>query len=546
MKTLIFLAAFGLLAVSSRPVSAADDLRESVVQIHATIRPPNFFEPWAKQSPQKITGTGVIIDDKHILTNAHMVNYAAEILIEPFESGKKTQAKVIGIAPGMDLALLEPRDLSAIAKRPPMPRAKKLPSVRDAVSVYGYPIGGTGLSITKGIISRIEYADYSYSDFGLRMQVDAAINPGNSGGPAIADDKMIGLAFAGLEDSENIGYIVPNEEIELFLADMADGKYDGKRSIHDDIQTLESDALRASLGMAPGMTGVLVTNIRRSEHGTVLRPRDVILKVNGETVENDGMIRLKGDVRWSFLYLAGKWAKDNKIPITVLRQGKPVELTVTLEPEPEYVIKPLHDQYPRYFVYGPFVFTTASVEFVQGLRQVEENRDELLDRHSSLVTRFNEDVTFHGEELVAVAAVLPHKISEGYEDDFRARVVSHVNGTAVKNLPHLVQLLRDSKEKYIEFKFGENTQPLAVLDRQAVAEATEDILADNGVRQPYSADLRDLWLNKPPAKAASDKSEQKTENKAAAKGPTIKTPATPSATPPTPAPATRPISGKTK
>ena len=93
---------------------------------------------------------------------------------------------------------------------------------------YGFPTGGTSLSITKGIVSRIEFVPYSFPTSGLRIQIDAAINPGNSGGPAVAGDKMIGLAFSHMVNAENIGYIIPNEEIELFLKDVADGQYDGK------------------------------------------------------------------------------------------------------------------------------------------------------------------------------------------------------------------------------------------------------------------------------------------------------------------------------
>ena len=82
---------------------------------------------------------------------------------------------------------------------------------------YGYPEGGTGLSITKGIVSRIEFARYNFPVSGLRIQIDAAINPGNSGGPAVVGDKMIGLVFSQYGNAENIGYIIPCEEINLFL-----------------------------------------------------------------------------------------------------------------------------------------------------------------------------------------------------------------------------------------------------------------------------------------------------------------------------------------
>jgi S1-C subfamily serine protease len=84
------------------------------------------------------------------------------------------------LAPGIDLALLKLEDDSFFASHPPLPFNPKLPSLQHNVAVYGYPEGGSELSITRGIVSRIEYTDYYYGISGVRIQVDAAINPGRS------------------------------------------------------------------------------------------------------------------------------------------------------------------------------------------------------------------------------------------------------------------------------------------------------------------------------------------------------------------------------
>ena len=146
-----------------------------------------------------------------------------------------------------------------------MPFAEKLPAVRDTVNVYGYPTGGTELSVTEGIVSRIEFTHYHYFTMGLRIQVDAALNPGNSGGPAVSDGKLVGLVFSHIPSAQNIGYLIPVEEIRMFLEDIGDGKYDGKPRILDDFQTVENDALRKRLGLPKGITGMMVAEPYRND-----------------------------------------------------------------------------------------------------------------------------------------------------------------------------------------------------------------------------------------------------------------------------------------
>ncbi len=230
----------------------------AVVKVFSTSRAPDAFKPWVKQSPQESTGSGVVISGNRILTNAHVVAYASLVQVQANGSGDKLTASVVAIAPGIDLAVLKLDDESFFKQHPPLARASALPEVKDAVLAYGFPTGGTSMSITKGIVSRIEYAAYNFPISGLRIQIDAAINAGNSGGPAIAGDKMIGLAYSRLSNAQNIGYIIPNEEIELFLADVADGRYDGKPTVHDETQTLENPALRAFLKLDRSVKGIVV------------------------------------------------------------------------------------------------------------------------------------------------------------------------------------------------------------------------------------------------------------------------------------------------
>ena len=242
----------------SESVDVAKDVENSVVKIFSTIRFPDPARPWTKQAPKDITASGVVIAGNRILTNAHVVLYATQVQVQTNQGGDKISAVVEAVAPGIDLAVLKLDDESFFGSHSPLACASTIPEIRDSVMAYGFPTGGTGLSITKGIVSRIEFTGYNFPVLGLRIQIDVAFNPGNSGGPAVAGDKMIGLAFSHLGGAQNIGYIIPCEEIDLFLKDIATGQYHGKPALFDELQTLENPALRAFLKLKSSIEGIIV------------------------------------------------------------------------------------------------------------------------------------------------------------------------------------------------------------------------------------------------------------------------------------------------
>src|SRR5450830_1883653 len=287
-------------AASASPSASA--LENSVVKVFSTLRAPDPYKPWSKAGPQEVTGSGVVIDGHRILTNAHVVGYASQVQIQANGAGDKIPATVLAISRGMDLALLKIDDDSFFDSHKPVPRANVLPDVRDAVLAYGYPTGGTSLSITKGIVSRIEFVRYNYPVSGLRIQIDAAINPGNSGGPVIAGDKMIGLAFAGALNMQNIGYIIPNEEIDLFLLDEASGTPRGKPAMFDTIQTLENPALRTFLKLGKNVEGAVVLAPFSKEADYPLKEFDVITHIGDFPIDNQGMVKLNANSRVRFQY----------------------------------------------------------------------------------------------------------------------------------------------------------------------------------------------------------------------------------------------------
>ncbi len=473
----------------------SDNIRNSVVKIFTTFRAPDPVRPWLKQPSRDATGTGMVLEGNRILTNAHVVQHAVQVQVQAYQSSDKLNAKVVAITPEMDLAVLTLEDTSFFETHKPLALAEELPKAQDSVSVYGYPTGGNELSVTKGIVSRIEFDVYNYLSFGLRIQVDAAINPGNSGGPALVGDKVIGLAFSKLGGADNIGYIIPAEEIRLFLEDIKDGKYDGKPKLLDEFVTLENPAIRAKLKLDRATTGVRVQIPGSTEPGYPLHPDDIVTKIGTHAIDNTGRVRLDGDRLINFSYLVQKLSKDNKVPVTIVRGGESKEVEVPVGPDRDvWLIPYLRGKYPSYFIYGPLVFSEATDEFMNILSRLPNSLQVLGFQGSPLAARFGQRPSFPGERLVVVVhPMFTHPIVQGYSNPFM-RVVASVNGVKPKNLAHLVETLRDLKDEFVTFEFeGTRGVETIVLRREEALKATEDVLNDNGIRQETSEDLRDVW-----------------------------------------------------
>lgn len=473
-------------------------LESSVVKIFSTVRYPDVARPWTRQAPVEISGSGVIIEGHRILTNAHVVLYAGQIQVQANQSGDKISATVESIAPGIDLAVLKLDDESFFEAHPPMQRASALPHIKDAVMAYGFPQGGTSLSITKGIVSRIEFVYYNFPVSGLRIQIDAAINPGNSGGPAVAGDRMIGLAFSRAGgDSQNIGYIIPNEEIELFLADVKDGRYDGKPAMHDDFQTLENPALRAFLKLDKSVEGIIVHRPYRQDASYPLREWDVITRIAGVPVDDQGMIRFADDLRVTFTYQVQKAALQGRVPLTLVRAGRTLQVELPVSSRRPMLIPDTPGEYPSYFIYGPLVFTRATAQLLAAIGGNAGAMYALSFIGSPLVTQRGSEPAQDREELVVISSpMFPHRISKGYSN-LSGSVVSTINGIHIRSLAHMVQVLRDLKEPFVTFEFDNRGGEAVVLTRAEVAAATDEILSDNGVRAQGSPDMLRIWQGQP-------------------------------------------------
>jgi len=239
----------------------------------------------------------------------------------------------------------------------------------------------------------------------------------------------------------------------------------------------------------------------RDDAAYPLREWDVITAIAGVPVDDEGMILVDRNLRLGLRYQIQHSARNDRIRLDLVRGGKKLSAEVPLVVDRPALVKSLDGSYPSYFIYGPLVFSRASLELVAGLRG---QLGTLSVASSPLVTQLFDAPTPDREELVVVPAPLfPHPISKGYGSVVNA-VVSSINDVPVRSLAHLVALLRDLKDEYVVIKFDSKRDGEDMIFRRSeMVAATEEILADNGVRAQGSPDMMQVWQGKDGGKAAA-------------------------------------------
>ena len=465
LATLLFLG--GLRPCEAVPERESEQVRASVVKVYTTYQVPQYLDPWAPGWVYSGTGSGCIIEGNRILTNAHMVGNATLIQVRRYGQAERHTARVQFVSHEADLALLTVDSPGFFDGVKPLTLAP-LPPLQQEVSALGFPEGGDSLSITRGVLSRIEHIDYVHSAENLLGgQIDAALNPGNSGGPVLVSGRIVGIAMQVIMLSQNIAYMVPSPVIEHFLADVADGRYDGIPRLGIRHEKMENADLRSRYSMPPGETGVLILGARPGfASAGLLRSGDVLLSITGHAVANDGTVEFRPQERTSLAYFVETLQLGQTVTVEILRDGKVSSLVVPLNRSAgsgNMVAPPQYDQRPSYFLYGGLLFEPLTFDY---LRARNFGSHELMALAAKMPS-------YEGEEVVVVVRALASEVNEGYHD-LNDGVITAVDGTKPRNLADLVRLVERGAQPFVTITYDDGQQ--IVLDRARARAAGPEIL----------------------------------------------------------------------
>ncbi|HJL43273.1 MAG TPA: Do family serine endopeptidase [Myxococcales bacterium LLY-WYZ-16_1] len=286
-----------------------------------------FFGPRGRGMPEerraRSLGSGVIVDAKEgiVLTNNHVVQDASDIKVA-LSDDREYDAEMVGTDPSSDLAVIRlenpPEDLEHLSFGDS--GALRL---GEPVLAIGNPFG-VGQTVTMGIVSATGRANVGIVDYEDFIQTDAAINPGNSGGALVnLRGELVGINTAILSRSggyQGIGFAIPSNMARVLMTDLMDDGAVSRGFLGVIIQDLTPKLARV-FGI-DRTSGVVVSDVL--EDGPAdragLEPGDVILSVDGKTVDSAARLRL----------VIAQKGGGQKVRIAALRNGKERTFQVTL------------------------------------------------------------------------------------------------------------------------------------------------------------------------------------------------------------------------
>ena len=276
-------------------------------------------------------GSGAIISDKgYIVTNNHVISGAKQIQVT-LANGTIYSAQIVGTDTTTDLAVIKLDNPPSNLKAAEFADSDNL-AVGESVMAIGNPLGYDDTA-TVGIVSALNrpvtVSDDNNNDIVTNaVQIDAAVNPGNSGGPTFnAAGQVIGInssiasttTSSGTAGSIGIGFAIPSNLVKRVANEIIDNGTVQHVALG---VTVKSSTVEAD-GVTRGCTQVqsVVDNSPAAKAG--VKAGDSIVAFNGKAVNNN--YSLLGYVRAS--------AMNDKVTLTVVRDGNTMELDVTLDQE---------------------------------------------------------------------------------------------------------------------------------------------------------------------------------------------------------------------
>jgi len=485
----VFLFFCGLIALGGESKAAGlGGMEKSMVMIRSAGQEFDFVTPWKPKSLAQGVGSGFIIEGNKILTNAHNVSNNKYLELQKEDVAKRFLAKAAFIGHDCDLAVLTVDDANFFEDTNALEMAE-LPAINTTVSTFGFPMGGKRISVTEGVVSRIQMDAYAHTgaDSHLVIQTDAAINPGNSGGPVMQGGKVVGVAFQGLRQADNIGYMIPTTVIKHFLADINDGKYDGFGTLGVMLYPgLHNPGYKDYLKVPAEEQGIVVIDtIMHSSVESILKTGDVLVQIDEYKIDNDGRVEIHG-LKLDLSEAVEQKQTGQTAEIAFYRDGQLTKATATVAlNKPVFEYDRQYDIKPRYVCFAGLVFVPATRNYLEAWGQ-----DWLKEIPFSLRYLFHNSMQLNTDrqrkEYVVLSEIMPDEIN-AYAGGYKSQVIENINGTAVEGLDDVWKAFEKTDEDFYRLKFM-GVERLLIIDAKEAHARQPEIMEKYDIPKQTTAE----------------------------------------------------------
>jgi PDZ domain len=445
----------------------------SLVRVNVTGQPYDYFRPWQKKAPFSKRGLGAVLPAGRVLVTADLVANQNYVELERAESGEKTAASVDVIDYEANLALLEPIERNFLNGLAPLEIAQDT-VVGDRLAAWQLEQTGA-LAVTEGLVTTVQMMHYPV-DVGqflaYRVSISMQYRENSYTVPLVKNNRLAGLLLR-YDPRSQVLDAIPAPIITHFLKDAGTQHYRGFPSGGFSFFPTRDPQLRKYAGQTGKPGGVYITSVEPNSPAmkSGLQVGDILTGIGSNEIDQNGnyVDPLYGKLEFTNLLSVRAFAGDS-VPFHIQRQGKPMELNVTLDHRSaqDYVVPPYNlDQPPPYYVLGGLIFQELSRQY---LKEWGGNWQKEAPPRFVYMDRFQSELFPEGNRRVVILSqVLPATTTIGY-DDFAYLTVTKVNGKEVRSLGELAAAAKHPINGFIKVETEEDPKQFELEADQVLAE----------------------------------------------------------------------------
>lgn len=439
-----------------------NNYKNSVVKILAQSIEIDWKMPYQIHRISPTLGTGFIINKKgYILTCSHVLDKTKEIFIElPKTGSKKMKCQILGLCPDLDIGMIyceELKDFSYLE----LGNSDDVKS-GDEVLTVGFPLGQETIKVTKGIISGRHES---------HLQIDAPLNPGNSGGPLIKNGRVIGINVSGMDNSQNVNYSVPINQVQLIAHQL----HKKRHLIHRPfLGFLYDKTTKATLELAESRcpSGIHISSVFHNSPivKAGIHQNTILCSIDGKQIDNYGMVEssYSNDGKMILLDLINRIPNDASVPITYWKNERFHKRNLKFS----HYLKPIRMIYPlfenfEYIVFGGMIVSPFTLNYLKYL--MDSLDDDMKSRSGLMKLMKYADIRNSKDSRLVITKIFPNSHLGLNGIIIENSILKKINGRNVKTIEDYKEALLHPKKRknqyYMTIETEENDfTTLNILD----------------------------------------------------------------------------------